>query len=173
MHHSLTMPGEKSETFRCHHDTQLSGPQDAAMTPFSRLTSFRHKASCGTARHMMLVLAACSTHPLGISKEEWVLLTPEQQMAARMKQADLNRAHAERRTEQAAARRQSADVSRNCTGRPAMALSLNASWKAAWLISARVSTHIRPSRSLWRGGGSLSGAATGAVSFGPSIHRTG
>jgi hypothetical protein len=41
-----------------------------------------------------------------MSKEEWVLLTPQQQMEARMKQADLNRANAERRAQQAAARRQ-------------------------------------------------------------------
>ena len=81
------------------------------MTLFSRPISFRHKAFRSMTRPIMLaaaalILAACSTHPLGMSKEEWVLLTPEQQMAARMKQADLNRAHAERRTEQAAARRQ-------------------------------------------------------------------
>lgn len=55
---------------------------------------------------MVFVLAACSTYPLGMSEKEWVLLTPEQQMAARMKQADLNRANAVRRTAQADARRQ-------------------------------------------------------------------
>jgi hypothetical protein len=55
---------------------------------------------------MVFVLAACASYPLGMSKEEWVLLTPEQQMEARMKQSDLNRANAERRAQQAAARRQ-------------------------------------------------------------------
>jgi len=56
---------------------------------------------------LMVVLTACATYyPLGMSEAEWKRLTPEQQMSARMKQADLNQANAERRAEQAAARRQ-------------------------------------------------------------------
>lgn len=73
------------------------------MTPLSRALFTGRFALLAS---MVLVLAACTSYPLGMSKEEWVLLAPEQQMAARLKQADLNRANAERRAEQAAARRQ-------------------------------------------------------------------
>ncbi len=54
---------------------------------------------------LTLMLAACQSNPLGMSDEEWARLTPEQQMQARMKQADIRKASAERRAE---ARRQKA-----------------------------------------------------------------
>ena len=46
---------------------------------------------------LALLLAACQSNPLGMSDEEWARLTPEQQMQARMKQADVNQANADRR----------------------------------------------------------------------------
>lgn len=37
-----------------------------------------------------LLIASCSTHPLGISDETWQAMTPEQQAQAYQKQADIN-----------------------------------------------------------------------------------
>jgi hypothetical protein len=59
------------------------------------------------AATLALLLAACQSNPLGMSDEEWSRLTPEQQMEARMKQADVRRANAERR---AAERRHRAEL---------------------------------------------------------------
>jgi len=75
-------------------------------TDHSRPKTPARLGQCALVAAMTLVLAACTIYPLGMSKEEWTLLTPEQQLEARMKQADLNRANAARRAEQAAARRQ-------------------------------------------------------------------
>ncbi len=46
---------------------------------------------------LALLVASCQSNPLGMSDEEWARLTPEQQMQARMKQADVNQANADRR----------------------------------------------------------------------------
>lgn len=48
---------------------------------------------------LTLLLVACQSNPLGMSDKEWARLTPEQQMRARMKQADVNQANAERRAD--------------------------------------------------------------------------
>ena len=56
---------------------------------------------------LALLMAACQSNPLGMSDKEWSRLTPEQQIQARMKQADINTANAERR---AAARRHRAEL---------------------------------------------------------------
>ena len=76
------------------------------MTMNFRSAISRHTPRMVLLGAMTLLLAACASYPLGMSKEEWARLTPEQQMEARMKQADLNRANAERRAAQAEARRQ-------------------------------------------------------------------
>jgi hypothetical protein len=54
----------------------------------------------------LLVLAACQSYPLGMSEEEWARLTPEQQLAARMQQSEVNRANAERFAQAQAAERE-------------------------------------------------------------------
>ncbi len=42
----------------------------------------------------VLVLAACVQYPLGMTEDEWLLLTPEQQQEARLADAELRRAQA-------------------------------------------------------------------------------
>ncbi len=52
-----------------------------------------------------LFLTGCfATYPLNLSEEEWEALSPEERLAAREKQAELDRAAAERRTAEAQAR---------------------------------------------------------------------
>lgn len=65
-----------------------------------------HPCRMAAMAALALALAACQSYPLGMSKEEWARLTPEQQMQARLKQAELDKANAQRRAQQYAARRQ-------------------------------------------------------------------
>jgi predicted small lipoprotein YifL len=63
----------------------------------------------------MLLLALCLTacgprHPLGIPDDQWEAMTMDQQLQARQQQADLDRAHAERRAEEARARTAEAEA---------------------------------------------------------------
>lgn len=46
---------------------------------------------------ILLLLAACATHPLNISDTEWERLTPEQQLSARKQQAVIDQENAIRR----------------------------------------------------------------------------
>ncbi|PTD97309.1 hypothetical protein [Pseudothauera lacus] len=55
-----------------------------------------------------LLLAACTTYPLGIPEREWVAMDAEQRLAARLQQAELDRALAQRRAAEAQAREASA-----------------------------------------------------------------
>lgn len=71
----------------------------------------RRKAAIGAAAAAMtLLLAACQTYPLGMSKAEWLRLTPEQQHEARMKQGEISKARSQRRAHAAAARRAQAEA---------------------------------------------------------------
>jgi hypothetical protein len=55
----------------------------------------------------LLALGACQqSYPLGMSEAEWLRLTPEQQLAARSQQAEINRANAERYAQTQAAERE-------------------------------------------------------------------
>lgn len=49
-----------------------------------------------------LFLYGCTFHPLGIPDDEWLLMTPEQQLQARVKQAEIDEAARLRRLEQIA-----------------------------------------------------------------------
>lgn len=51
-----------------------------------------------------LLLQGCTSHPLGISDDEWQQLTPELQLQARIKQSELDEAARLRRQQQQAAR---------------------------------------------------------------------
>lgn len=71
----------------------------------------RRKAAIGAVvSAMALLLAACQTYPLGMSKAEWLRLTPEQQHEARMKQGEINKNRSQRRAHAAAARRAQAEA---------------------------------------------------------------
>lgn len=54
------------------------------------------------------LLAACSTHPLGMDDEEWRQLTPDKRLQAREKQLEHDRLAEQRRLAEAAARREEA-----------------------------------------------------------------
>ncbi|MEQ9814159.1 MAG: hypothetical protein RLO50_15375 [Azospirillaceae bacterium] len=60
------------------------------------------------ARHLILLAmlalaAACARYPLGMSEEEWLRLTPQQQHEARLADAELRRAQAAQRAREAEA----------------------------------------------------------------------
>lgn len=61
-----------------------------------------------TALALFVLLAACSTHPLGMGDEEWQQLSPEQRLQAREKQLEFDRLAEQRRQVEAAARREEA-----------------------------------------------------------------
>ncbi len=53
-----------------------------------------------------LLLTACTSYPLGMSEEQWLALTPEQQYDAQLKQAELDRQREARRLAEQQAREQ-------------------------------------------------------------------
>ena len=55
---------------------------------------------------LLLLLAGCSSNPLGISDSDWEMMTPEQQHEARLEQARIDEAERIRRAAAAEARRQ-------------------------------------------------------------------
>lgn len=48
-----------------------------------------------------LILAGCTTYPLNMSEDEWLQLTPAQQLEARERQAEIDQAERKRRAEAA------------------------------------------------------------------------